>query len=750
MGKRLLIGVIITDCYVDFQAEILRGIISQAFKSNCDVAVIAPLHNFSVKSLHKDTEKQLFNLILSEKFDGFIYDRLTFYRDDIKEHIDDLCSRTGKPVMLLDYSSHKSFETTSVDDCDAFETITDHLITVHGKKKIYCLTGPKKIFNSEERLRGYMNAMKEHGLYFDRSYYEYGDFWKGAAKRFADRIISGELERPEAVVCGNDISAVELTEELIANGIRVPEDIAVTGYDASMDGYHANPSITSYSRPNFQLGAESFRRLYRIITGKICLKVPSENGKLRLGRSCGCTESPQIRHSIQRMMKINSSNEGYLLYGDMLFDITNTDNIALFAERLDNYTFFLYKMRRLRICLTKKYIDSLSSSQLEELSFNAGDEACVVLAKSAVKREAESMEYFHSSDLLPDFGDENRKHPTAFYLSPLHYNGNFFGYSAVSFGKEPVSFSPLYPKWINYVNVALEQVRIKSITKNVIQNTSQALLYDKVTGMLSRSGIEHEFSNLAAAAQFSGRTAYFIVIDMQGIKKTYYRSGEETRNQTAAAFSKILRSCLKDSEICGIWSTDMMCVITLDEGREKDIYEALLHKMSESAFSPDESCNIDFSIGLHAEELRGGMDFSNAIYKASINTVQNYSISDSRANPQFEKLCMLRSKMIKNPELPWNISEIAESLYLSKSYLQKIYKSYFNKSIIEEMIRFRIDKAKELLSSTDMTVTEISRECGYSSYNYFVRQFRMCEGASPSEYREKCRAENSAGSTTRP
>ena len=165
MGKRLLIGVIITDCYVDFQAEILRGIISQAFKSNCDVAVIAPLHNFSVKSLHKDTEKQLFNLILSEKFDGFIYDRLTFYRDDIKEHIDDLCSRTGKPVMLLDYSSHKSFETTSVDDCDAFETITDHLITVHGKKKIYCLTGPKKIFNSEERLRGYMNAMKEHGLY---------------------------------------------------------------------------------------------------------------------------------------------------------------------------------------------------------------------------------------------------------------------------------------------------------------------------------------------------------------------------------------------------------------------------------------------------------------------------------------------------------------------------------------------------------------------------------------------------------
>ena len=91
---------------------------------------------------------------------------------------------------------------------------------------------------------------------------------------------------------------------------------------------------------------------------------------------------------------------------------------------------------------------------------------------------------------------------------------------------------------------------------------------------------------------------------------------------------------------------------------------------------------------------------------------------------------------MKNPELPWNISEIADSLYLSKSYLQKIYKAYFHKSIIEEMIQFRIDNAKKLLSETDMTVTEISRECGYSSYNYFVRQFRMSEGCSPSEYRD--------------
>lgn len=735
MAKRKLIGVIITDCYIDFQAEILRGIIEQAFKTKCNIAVIAPLHNFSVHSLHKDTEKQLFNILLSDKFDGFIYDRHSFANEEIREYIDSMCSRTGKPIMLLDYNTHKSFETTSVDDCDAFERITDHLIHVHGKKKIYCLTGPKKTFNAEERLRGYMNSMKNNGLYFDRTYYEYGDFWKDAAKNLAQRIINGEIPRPDAVVCGNDVSAIVLSEELIRGGIRVPDDIAITGYDASIEGYQASPSITSYSRPNFQLGAESFRRLYRIITGKICMKVRSENGELRLGKSCGCSENPQIRSSGKRMLKINSTNESYLLYGDMLFDITSTDNIPLFADRLDNYTFFLYKLSRIRICLTRNYLDSLNSSEIQPLSFNAGDEVKAVLSKSIAKRD-DCPDYFSSADLIPDFNDEKRRFPTAFYISPLHYNGNFFGYSAVSFGKNPISFSSLYLEWINYVNVALEQVRIKSITNNIIQTTCNALLYDNVTGMLSRSGIEHEFSKLVSDSVNTGKTAHFIVIDMLGIKKTYYQSGEEIRNKTALSFSKLLRSYLKEGEICGVWSPETMCVITLESGREKELYDNLMRKMSEAPFSPDENYSINFSVGLNSDELKNTLDISQAVYKASINTVHTYSVSEINANPQFEKLCMLRSNIMKNPEAPWNISDIADSLYLSKSYLQKIYKSYFNKSIIEEMIEFRIEKAKKLLTSTELTVTEISKQCGYSSYNYFVRQFRMCENVSPSEYRE--------------
>ena len=62
MSRRILIGVIVADCHIDFQCEILRGIITQAYKGNCDVAVISPLHNFSINSVHKDAEKTIFDL----------------------------------------------------------------------------------------------------------------------------------------------------------------------------------------------------------------------------------------------------------------------------------------------------------------------------------------------------------------------------------------------------------------------------------------------------------------------------------------------------------------------------------------------------------------------------------------------------------------------------------------------------------------------------------------------------------------
>ncbi|MCM1133240.1 MAG: substrate-binding domain-containing protein [Ruminococcus flavefaciens] len=728
MKKRLLIGVIITSCHVDFQEEILKGIITQAFKNNCNIAVLSSLHNFSLDTVQKQNDRKIFELIMSDKFDGFLYERNTFYNEKIVNYIDELLERSGKPVMLLDSADHKRFESTAIDDCSAFEKITDHLIDVHGLNKIYCLTGPKNLFVSEERLNGFKNSMKNHGLYYDRRCCIYGDFWENSAKLLAERIISGEIDRPEAVVCGNDHSAMALIENLAKGGIRVPEDIAVTGYDNTVAAKNYVPSITTFNRPNFQLGAESFRRLYRIITGKICTKVHNNDGGIIFGNSCGCCQKISANKKLQRRNKINERLESDILNRDMIFDISDTGSPAEFADRLDNYTYYIYKLKRLEIYLTRKYIELD-----DRLTFENGDEVRAVLSKSSVKRESISGEYFSSSEIIPAFS-ENLPYPVAYYIAPLHYNTNFFGYSAVSFGKEPMSFSQLYIYWINSVSISLESLRIKSVFNNIHKNISLAMIHDENTGLPNRKGLENKLYDMIRAHSGKGISADFLRIQLIGLNKIYFQSGEPKCLKITACFADFLREMLEGDEICGLWDSDTFCIIT-SCGRSDEIISGLLKKIKKTQFSSGENCNIDFIAGIYSQEINMGLNLSNAMHKASVNRIFNYNISENNVNPQFEKLCMLRGRIMKNPELSWNIEEIAENLYLSKSYLQKIYKSYFGKSIIEEMIEFRIEKAKGLLSDTNLTVTEIARECGYSSYNYFVRQFKTAEGVSPTEYR---------------
>ncbi|MBO4878040.1 MAG: substrate-binding domain-containing protein [Ruminococcus sp.] len=729
MKRRKLIGVVITDCYIRFQEDILRGVIRQAFRTGCDIAVIAPFNNFYSHSLHKDTEKEIFKLLLSDRFDGFLYDRSSFFGEEITKHLDALLLRTGKPVMLLDSDDHRSFESTSIDDAEAFETITSHLIEVHGLKRIYCLTGPKNIYVAEERLKGYRSAMKNHGITPDKSWMRYGDFWKESAKQLAAEIARGDIARPEAVVCGNDNTAESLISALAEYGIRVPEDIAVTGYDNNPEAEDFEPAITTYSRPNFQMGAEAFRRLYRIITGRICNKIPNREGGLCIGESCGCG----VKHAKKkpsRLDRMGANYEKILFHGDMLFDITNAEDPLQFSDRLDSHTFMLYKMKDLFICLTKKYIDSAAGSFTDKLTFECGDDVRLILAKHGVVRRYPGPEYFSSADLLP-FYSEDRPYPSAFYISPLNYNDNFFGYSALSFGKLDMSFSSLYIRWVTYVDIALEQVRIRSFMNSVISNANKALLYDDYTGLPNRNGMMMEFSRKLSSAPHSSLEC--LRFELTGISKTYYQSGEEKCRRIVAGFAGAVKKYLSDDEVCGLWESDSVAVLTQRHNRADELYPLICANIRESN-GPD-SCNVDFVLGAAQVTLTPDQSLPDVMHQAMVNRRFTYTLSEQNSNPQFEKLCMLRNRMMKNPENSWSISEIAEELYLSKSYLQKIYKSYFGSSIIEEMIHFRIDKAKDLLLHTDMTVTEISRECGYSSYNYFVRQFRAEEGMSPSEFR---------------
>lgn len=96
----------------------------------------------------------------------------------------------------------------------------------------------------------------------------------------------------------------------------------------------------------------------------------------------------------------------------------------------------------------------------------------------------------------------------------------------------------------------------------------------------------------------------------------------------------------------------------------------------------------------------------------------------------------LRSKVSADPA-GWTIEKMAKSVYLTRSHFSVHYRSQFGITPSEDLKRFVMNKAKELLSEGDLSIGEIAEKLGYSNSENFIRAFKKSEGITPLKYRSK-------------
>ena len=99
------------------------------------------------------------------------------------------------------------------------------------------------------------------------------------------------------------------------------------------------------------------------------------------------------------------------------------------------------------------------------------------------------------------------------------------------------------------------------------------------------------------------------------------------------------------------------------------------------------------------------------------------------------QMTQLRTEITTQPERNMTIDEMAASLNMSRSGFQHLYKKMFGVSVTADIMRGKMKRAKILLSSTNLTVEEISHKCGYSNEYTFMRKFKEQCGKTPTEYR---------------
>lgn len=95
----------------------------------------------------------------------------------------------------------------------------------------------------------------------------------------------------------------------------------------------------------------------------------------------------------------------------------------------------------------------------------------------------------------------------------------------------------------------------------------------------------------------------------------------------------------------------------------------------------------------------------------------------------------LRSAIYLKPANEWRVSECATKNGLSTPYFQKLYKSYFGNTFVQDVVNSRLDYAKHFLLMSNYSIKEIAALCGYNNETFFMKQFKKNTGLTPSQYR---------------
>ena len=153
-----------------------------------------------------------------------------------------------------------------IDNRAAAKTMVNYLISL-GHKRIGVISGLKDNPHAIDRLEGYKEAIAEAGIPFEKDLIAEGDFtmWSGlnAAFQFCNM-----KNRPTAIFSMNDEMAIGAMQTLKNQGIRIPEDMSVTGFDDIAYAKYSDPSLTTISQPAEEMGKMAMDMLLKVIEGE--------------------------------------------------------------------------------------------------------------------------------------------------------------------------------------------------------------------------------------------------------------------------------------------------------------------------------------------------------------------------------------------------------------------------------------------------------------------------------------------------
>ena len=628
MRKRL--GVILAQPEEHMQRNFMSSFMEEAYKKDFDICIFSMYQKYQETGMRNVGDSNIYSLIQYDSFAGFVVLLDTLQTPGLDEKIlKTLKENFNGPVVIAD-KENDTYEYILMDHYTPMKALVEHLIVEHGYRRIAFLGGKEGHPHSLQRIRGFRDAMNEHGVPIREDWIAHGDYWYPTGKDYAKFLLEHRDDLPEAVACANDYMAIGLAAELSENGIEIPKDIAIIGYDSTEEGRTSPLPLTSAEIPSAECGRECFDHLYAAITGT---SVPKRElvPKLFIGGSCGCKDYESAYKKINRdeWKTDRSSLSFYSDFNHITEDMLCQTDYEKFFHVLANYSYQVRPFKHLWLCFNHNFLNpgEFIGENATRKGYSDHMHMVVHCSELPTTEDPDVVDLtrrFETSVMIPDL-DVEKDYPTTYIFTPLFFEDISFGYAVLNLGDENRLYNITYRVWMRNINLGIQAFYQQKTLYQLISKIKSSQIRDPQTGLYNYRGFHTSLKELCERNIGSHKTLSVFAFDANQLKDVNEAYGRESGDMAIRSLAAFISRNTLDDEVCGRLSNDEFLIGLVNEDCDLRVSQ-IIDSIPKDGLPFNDSNGNPHSIQLHydmVETTLGEMPDLDFLINLTVNAKNN-------------------------------------------------------------------------------------------------------------------------------
>ncbi len=591
-------------------------------QQNCAILIFTINSDLYWDDSRISSETAVFDLIPYKHIDAVVIMDEKIKNHSIANKIISVAKEHEKPIVVVD-GNYEDVYNVGFDYGVGFEEVVRHVMSQREIKKPHMMAGiPDNPF-SDERIDIFKKVIAEYGFTFDEGMLSYGQFWAVPAREETEKLIkTGNI--PDAIVCANDIMAINVCDVLQQHGYSVPEDILVSGFDGYDEVFITTPKVTTVSCITPDLADTTAELVKKLVYNELSdedklIKHISVVPKLITNESTGCesqsgydhfmlsrfnnmfyrhNDAIRVMHEVSTNMQMSDHPKEMIacLKNLIVNDQNVMDDVSFLLDKnifdIDNYFFESVgnEIKMENYCIG---YDANDSSYLRER----------MVDETLLRQENESF---------------SRKVMTGYPLifNTLDYMNTPLGFICYNYQDYDITKYSRTANVTNTISMGIGGFINMRYQNSLTKKVSDMFKTDSLTGLYNRFGFRNAFEKIIGNRNLWGKNITVVMSDLDGLKYINDNFGHEEGDNAIKKAAEALKKSCPENAICVRFGGDELFSVIIGDCNIEAIIQGIESFLESYNKISNKEYSVISSVGGNTFILDENFDMKYALRKA--------------------------------------------------------------------------------------------------------------------------------------